>query len=68
MIPRMTPRSSRQMLIADRSSRAKYRRLRPDNRDPATVNDLPLSGGGCWCGEPMSHDWEGKDDGAPHPR
>lgn len=23
---------------------------------------------GCWCGEPYGHDWEGKAEGAPHPR
>lgn len=27
-----------------------------------------LHGGGCWCGEPLGHDWPDKEDGAPHPR
>lgn len=23
---------------------------------------------GCWCGEPLGHDWSGKEKGAPHPQ
>lgn len=23
---------------------------------------------GCWCGLELHHDWEGKEDGTPHPR
>lgn len=23
--------------------------------------------GGCWCGQPHGHDWEGKAEGAAHP-
>lgn len=40
-----------------------------DNRAPGTgPRSNPLSCGGCWCGGPMNHDWEGKAEGAPHPR
>ena len=27
-----------------------------------------LSGGGCWCGEAMDHEWPDKAEGTPHPR
>lgn len=27
-----------------------------------------IAAGGCWCGESYGHDWEGKSEGAPHPR
>lgn len=30
--------------------------------------DRPIGGADCWCGQPYGHDWEGKDEGAPHPR
>lgn len=41
-----------------------------DNRDPETVAKIGYMGGGnCWCGNKEAwHDWEGKADGAPHPR
>jgi hypothetical protein len=50
--------------------RAKYRsKTYPDNRDPETVSKAGKMGSGnCWCGELSGHDWEGKDDGKPHPR
>ena len=49
---------------------ARGRLTRPDNRAPGTgPDDHPLGAfGECWCGEPVGHDWEGKDGGAPHPR
>lgn len=27
-----------------------------------------LHGSGCWCGEPLWHDWPDKETGAPHSR
>jgi hypothetical protein len=30
---------------------------------------LPTLGSdGCWCGKGNNHDWEGRSEGAPHPR
>ena len=26
-----------------------------------------LGSSACWCGEPVGHDWDGRDTGAPHP-
>lgn len=66
-LPRATPASSRRMLIANRSSRAKKRVTAPENRTVETMR-RPLSGGGCWCQLPAAHDWPGRDEGAPHPR
>lgn len=39
--------------------------LRPRLADHVTP--VP-KGRGCWCGQPLNHDWTGKNDGAPHPR
>lgn len=34
--------------------------------------EVPIASTGsmhyCWCGEPMGHDWPGRDEGLPHPR
>lgn len=46
-------------------------RVRAENTDRTHRDDpiLPtLHGQGCWCGQPVFHDWPGKADGAPHPR
>lgn len=39
-------------------------------RGGARTENLPLMGklGGCWCGRRYGHAWEGRDQGAPHPR
>jgi hypothetical protein len=66
-MPRIGPAGSRRMRIADRSSRAKRRGPFPDNRDPDT-RGIARGASACWCGEPHGHDWEGKADGAAHPR
>lgn len=49
---------------------ARGRLTRPDNRVPGTrPDDWPLGSlGGCWCGQPFDHDWDGKAAGVPHPR
>lgn len=39
-----------------------------ENDRVAELNAKPAGGFGCWCGETYGHDWEGKADGAPHPR
>lgn len=67
MVAHLTPEASRLLLIADRSSRAKRRRIKADDREPSTRR-VALGGPACWCGEPWGHPWPGKDDGAPHPR
>jgi hypothetical protein len=67
-IPQASPESSRRILAADASNRAKWARVTfRDNRDSSTRR-LPPHCGGCWCGAPNGHDWPGKDEGEAHPR
>lgn len=65
-----TAKKAKATVAASRSVRAKYRHKDyPDNRLPETrLRFSALGDGTCWCGEPFGHDWEGKADGAPHPR
>lgn len=67
------PKDVRARTAAENSAAAKWRRRTfTDNRDPATTRRPLLVGTPddlrCWCLEPLDHDWDGKDDGAPHPR
>jgi len=66
-VPRLTPRSSRALILADRGARAKRWRIKADDRE-ASTRRMALGGGDCWCGAPGGHSWPGRDDGAPHPR
>ena len=66
-----SPKRERANAAAENSLRAKWRRIRHrDNREPSTRR-TPLFDKEvrrCWCGLEYGHPWEGKDDGAPHPR
>jgi hypothetical protein len=42
-------------------------RFRDNRRVPVWAAPLGQYGG-CWCGQECNHSWEGKADGAPHPR
>jgi hypothetical protein len=63
----MSVKRRRATVAAARSSRAKHRRTKPDDREPSTRKIAP-GGAECWCGQLFGHDWEGKADGKPHPR
>lgn len=55
----------------ERRSDAPWTRSRRDGSPCAEGTgplDVALGGGGCWCGKPFGHGWDGKADGAPHPR
>lgn len=61
-----TSKELKAAFAAERSSRAKYRRLK--NGHGTGEGLRVISGDGCWCGEPFGHDWPGKSDGEPHPK
>jgi hypothetical protein len=63
------PKAERTTAAVDRAIAAKWLHVRfRDNREPSTRGDVLAAENTCWCGEPYGHDWEGKADGAPHPR
>ena len=67
------PRSKRDgaRVAMERSAAAKYGRIARRKAAQAKPEErLQVIGHGttCWCGEPMGHDWPGRDEGAPHPR
>lgn len=52
----------------DAAAARDWARASRDNREPATLGNVLHEPGRCWCGDPLHHDWPGKDDRAPHPR
>jgi hypothetical protein len=59
---------SRHLTLSELESRADSPWM-PRPIPPARMPPPHLVGSGdCWCGEPVDHDWSGKDGGAPHPR